>query len=107
MGELRQREPRFENRALLNLAYEIDCTLRVDGVCTGGPGEPCHANWSEYGKGKSIKAHDCFYASGCRACHTYIDSGSKASEEERRMIWLKGYIKTQYELWRGGWLKVR
>lgn len=27
----------YRNRALLDLAYQVDCTLQIDGVCEGGP----------------------------------------------------------------------
>ena len=26
----------YRNRALLDLAYQVDCTLQIDGVCEGG-----------------------------------------------------------------------
>ncbi len=73
----------YRDRALLNLASQLNCTLQIDGVCEGGAGEPCHSNQSRHGKGGSIKAHDCFFASGCRSCHRELDQGS-ASPARRR-----------------------
>lgn len=27
----------YRDRALLDLAYQLNCTLQIDGVCEGGP----------------------------------------------------------------------
>lgn len=103
---LRQRSPRYRNPDLLALAYELDCQLQIPGVCEGGRGEPCHANWSDFGKGKSIKAHDCFFASGCRACHMEIDQGSRLTREEREAYWNLGWRGTMLALWQRGLIGV-
>ena len=96
----------FRSRALLDLAYELDCQIQIPGICEGGTGEPSHANWSWAGKGMSIKAHDCFFASSCRACHREIDQGKNLSEESRRALWMRGHTNTMLELWRRGLLAV-
>lgn len=96
----------FRSRALLDLAYELECTLRIPGVCEGGTGEPAHANWSWAGKGAGIKAHDCFFASACRACHRALDQGSKLPEGDRMWFWLHGYASTMRQLWERGLLAV-
>lgn len=96
----------YRNRKLLDLAYQITCTLLIPGVCVGGYGEPCHANWSIYGKGMSIKAHDCFFASGCRACHRELDQGHRFGKEEKLAIWEAGYHRTTLSLWRMGLIGV-
>lgn len=97
----------YRNRALLDLAYQVDCTLQIDGVCEGGPGEPCHSNLSRHGKGGALKAHDCFFASGCRPCHRALDQGPKLTREERAEIWERAYIRTQVQLWRMGLIGVK
>lgn len=94
----------FRDRDLLNLTYEFDCLLRIDGVCEGGRGEPCHANWPEHGKGMGMKAHDCFVVPGCRACHMALDQGSKLSGEQRKDIWLRAYWNYTAQLWIRGLL---
>ena len=96
----------FRSRPLLDLAYQLPCTLVIDGVCEGGFGEPCHSNESDYGKGKSLKAHDCFFAAGCRACHRELDQGKRFSREEKSRIWMRAYIETQLLLWKRGLIKV-
>ena len=95
----------YRNRSLLNLAYELPCTLRLP-CCDGGNGEPAHANWHQYGKGKSLKAHDCYFAAACRSCHRELDQGKNLSGDERIETWLRGYIETQRLLWEMGLIKV-
>lgn len=92
----------FRSRQLLDLAYSFDCLLQIPGVCTGGTGEPCHANWPEHGKGMSMKAHDCYAVPGCRACHMALDQGSQLSGEQRKDIWLRAFWKYLPMLWLRG-----
>ncbi len=94
------------NRALLNLAYQLPCTLRIEGVCQGGMGEPCHSNQSRHGKGGAMKAHDHYFAAGCRACHVEIDQGVRLTREEKFDIWQRGYEMTQDMLWEKGLICV-
>lgn len=95
----------FRDRDLLNLAYALPCQLQIPGVCTGGdPSEPAHSNQSRHGKGKSLKAHDCFFAAACRACHVEIDQGSRLTREERIEIWQRGFERTLLALWQRGLL---
>jgi hypothetical protein len=88
----------YRNRDLLDLAYQIECTLQLPG-CEGGPGEPCHSNQQRHGKGGALKAHDCFFASGCRSCHRELDQGKTMSREEKFEAWLRAYERTQLKLW--------
>lgn len=96
----------FRNRRLLNLAYELPCTLRIEGVCEGGRGEPCHSNQARHGKGGGMKAHDCFYAAGCRACHRELDQGRRLTYEEKVEIWQRAFEETLLLLWQRGLLKT-
>jgi hypothetical protein len=96
----------YRNRALLNLAYEIHCQIQLRGICEGGPGEPCHSNQAAHGKGGSIKAHDCFFASGCRSCHRELDQGNTMSRAEKFQLWQESYNRTTLALWRAGLLRV-
>lgn len=34
-----------------------------------------------------MKAHDCFFASGCWACHRELDQGQRYIEEKKVLIW--------------------
>lgn len=53
-----------------------------------------------------MKAHDCFFASGCRACHREMDQGKTMSREEKFDAWQRGYERTMVELWQRGLIKV-
>lgn len=96
----------FRSRDLLNLCYEFDCLLQIPSACTGGTGEPCHANWSWAGKGGAMKAHDAFVVPGCRACHMALDQGSGLSGEVREGYWLRAFGKFLPKLFERGLLAV-
>ena len=96
----------FRSRALLDLAYELDCTLRIPGVCTGGTGEPAHANWAIWGKGGAMKAHDFAFASSCRACHRELDQGKNLTDFQREYYWTAAHAETMRQLWERGLLAV-
>ena len=97
----------YENRKLLDLAYELPCQINIPEICQGGiASEPAHSNQQEHGKGKSIKAHDCFFAAGCRACHREIDQGNKYPREQLRDFWRRGFERTVLLLWERGLIKV-
>lgn len=96
----------YRNRSLLDLAYQIPCTLQIEGVCEGGVGEPAHSNQSRHGKGRGLKAHDAFFASSCRACHRELDQGKNLTREERADIWQRGFERTVLAMWRGGLIVV-
>lgn len=95
----------YRDRALLDLAYQVDCQFRFPG-CEGGPGEPCHSNSHRHGKGGSQKAHDCFIASGCRSCHRQLDQGNTMTREEKMDAWQRAHDATMVELWRQGLIRV-
>lgn len=95
----------IRDRALLDLAYQIPCQVRLPG-CDGGPGEPAHSNQQRHGKGTGLKAHDCFYAAACRSCHHQIDNGAKMTREERADAWQRGFERTLVELWGRGLIRV-
>lgn len=96
----------YRDRDLLDLAYELPCTLRIEGVCAGGMGEPCHSNQSRHGKGGAMKAHDHFFAAGCRSCHQELDQGIRFTREEKADIWQRGYEMTVTLLWQRGLIGV-
>ena len=95
----------YRDRKLLDLAYQLPCTFRLP-CCEGGVGEPAHSNQSRHGKGGSIKAHDHFFASGCRSCHREIDQGRTMGREERFAVWQRAYEETVTLLWELGLIRV-
>lgn len=52
-----------------------------------------HSNWAEHGKGKSVKASDCFVAALCHDCHGWLDQG-KAPAAVKRQMWDAAHAKT-------------
>lgn len=91
----------YRNRALLDLAYELPCQVRLP-CCDGGRGEPAHSNRLRHGKGTGIKAHDCFFAAACRSCHRELDQGKTMTREEKQDAWQAAHDQTMLELWRRG-----
>lgn len=77
--------------ALMAAYRRLECQHcgRDDGTVVG-----CHANWAEYGKGKSIKASDVYCASLCARCHYQLDQGRLLSAAERREMWRAAHVKT-------------
>lgn len=95
----------FRDRDLLDLAYQIECTVRLP-CCEGGFGEPAHSNQSRHGKGGAMKAHDCFFASACRSCHRELDQGLTMSREEKFDAWQRAHEATFLTLWQLGLIRV-
>lgn len=96
----------YRNRDLLDMAYQLPCQFQFPGICEGGAGEPCHSNQARHGKGGAMKAHDLFFASGCRSCHMELDQGKKLTREERREAWQWAHERTMLKLWQMGYLRV-
>jgi hypothetical protein len=103
------REPRIEMPRLTNLAQDEQlfptCTIKAPG-CIGflrGGMVWCHSNLERHGKGKGLKAHDCFGAVGCPVCHTWVDT---QRGPERDDVFERGRDRTLYILFLAGALKV-
>lgn len=96
----------YVNRSLELLCHEIPCTARIPGVCIGGNGQCSHSNQSRHGKGKSMKAHSCFIAAICQACHVEIDSGKNLTREQREDIWNLAHARTLLYLFQTGLVVV-
>lgn len=103
----------FRSRRLLDLANHapcMHCTSHIDGAVVSA-----HANWSEHGKGGSIKAHDCFVAFLCTPCHAWVDQARGSdptgvysnSADDRKAAWLKAYAMTMLYLFHNGKVVVR
>jgi hypothetical protein len=103
----------FRNRKLLDLAHRI-CECQNCGRYTPEGSEPAHSNLMMHGKGVSIKAHDCFFAALCHACHAWLDQGGgddpsgayTCGVRDKQMMWQAAANKTLLLLWRNGWIKV-
>ena len=95
--------------ALLRLARDQSCTNcgAEDGTIVAA-----HSNWSDHGKGMSIKAHDIYHAHLCVACHSWLDQGGKTdptgqySVASKREMFTRCMERTWLRLWQQGRLKV-
>jgi hypothetical protein len=98
----------FRAPKLLRDARDRSCLLRVPGICCGDPATVCaaHANWSEFGKGKSIKAHDWASARGCMTCHRWLDQGP-APRETKKRIWFAAWVRQLADWLRRGVIKTQ
>lgn len=95
----------FRSRDLLNLAHAVkECQCCGRAAPYGC--EPAHANWSEFGKGMGLKAHDVFHAAMHHDCHARLDQGSDETRDERYARWLRAYINTQLLYWSKGWVRI-
>lgn len=77
----------FRSRKIIQAAKHARCTRR-GCLSAYSPVAACHSNWQEHGKGKGLKAHDCFIAFMCQRCHDLIDGRVPGlTPEERKEQW--------------------
>lgn len=96
----------YRNRKLTDLARGRPCMARLPG-CTGGGDDAiwAHSNHQRHGKGGSLKAHDCYGAILCYACHYAIDEGP-GSRDEKEWAMQQARDITLLYLWRHGLIEV-
>lgn len=77
------------DQKLLDACRGEPCYLVVPGVCRRDPKDPtvvdCHGNWADTEKDLGLKAADRFSVPGCDACHYWLDFGTTASREVKRI----------------------
>lgn len=83
----------YRNRKILDLAQQHPCTAPGCGT-DDGTIVAAHSNQGKHGKGGNIKAHDCFVAYLCSACHHFVDQDTHASRQERVGVWDAAHEKT-------------
>lgn len=100
----------WRSPALLRLARGQSCANcgADDGTIVAA-----HSNWSDHGKGMSIKASDCFSAHLCAACHAWLDQGGKGRDptgrytvSDKREMFDRARDATLLRLFQQGNLKV-
>ncbi len=92
----------YRDPNLLKLAKGEKCLLQISDDCMGDEGSTtvaAHSNLIEHGKGKSLKAEDCFTVWSCHNCHSLFDQGGSFSKEEKRDIFYAALLR-QIEEWR-------
>lgn len=106
MNDLRQREPAYRNRKLLDLAHEAPCFLRIAQIgCSANPSVPCHSDILEHGRGVGQKSHDCLAVAGCPACHAEF-TREKLGREGYLLTWVRAFARYMVWLWVNGKIKV-
>lgn len=93
----------FRSKKLLRAANDCPACMLCHRFNQGDV-VAAHANWSDYGKGMGVKAHDWAVAFLCQQCHARIDSGS-ADREAKRNEWLTAHINTLTWLFNEGVIK--
>lgn len=65
------------------------CYLLLPGIARHDSATvvPCHSNQIMHGKGKGIKAYDCYTVPGCAACHRELDAGMRFTKAEKFAFW--------------------
>lgn len=106
----------FRCRPLLDLAAKLETCAHCGRWVGEGGLAPAHSNLGEHGKGKGLKAHDCFFAFLCGPCHAWLDNAGGNGKDptgvydstpaDKREVFLKAMARTWLELWRRGLLKV-
>lgn len=105
----------YRNRPLLDLAHRIETCQNCKATCRPGC-EPAHSNEPEHGKGTGLKAHDCFFAALCHACHAWYDNQGgngrdptglyEPTAEGKRQMFTKAMQCTWLMIMQHSWLKV-
>lgn len=98
----------FRSKRLLDSAKNQDCTLQLPNICNGNPETvvAAHSNQLRHGKGGALKAHDCFIAYACHACHAELDQGNKFDYETKNAYWQQAHEKTLLQMFLRGIIKV-
>lgn len=88
-GKRKHKIEGHHDQKMLDACRGESCYLLVPAVCPGIPEDPtvvdCHGNWADLGKGFGIKAKDKFSVPGCGSCHYWLDFGTTASREVKRI----------------------
>lgn len=103
----------YRSRRLLDLAHEVNRCQNCGSYQLEGC-EPAHSNLGEHGKGKGLKAHDCFFAALCHKCHVWLDQGKgkdpsgifDGTREGKREMFFRAMCATWLWLWKAGRLAV-
>lgn len=110
MRPVMQKNPRYENRKLLDLCHGAPCHLNYPG-CTGGTSPdassvPCHSNTHADGRGSYYKTHDHSAVPGCPSCHHQHDHGSLYTHEQKVETHERAQKRWRDYLWRNRLIKV-
>ena len=107
------------------LAFPKIDHFRSEKLTRSARGRPCsncgaedgttvwaHSNNGRHGKGKSIKAHDCFGADLCFRCHAWLDQGAGMDptktwhENEKGEMFMRAFERSLVARFQDGTYKV-
>lgn len=92
----------YRDDNLLKLAKGEKCLLQIADDCLEDEGSTtvaAHSNLMSHGKGKGLKAEDCFTVWSCHRCHSIFDQGGSFSREEKEHLFYEALLR-QLEEWR-------
>jgi hypothetical protein len=92
----------YRDANLLKLAKGEKCLLQISDYCFGDEGSTtvaAHSNLMAHGKGKGLKAEDCFTVWACYKCHSLFDQGGSFTREEKNDLFYEALLR-QIEEWR-------
>lgn len=98
----------FECKTLRDLAEGQPCQFNIPGICNGRDDTTvwAHSNEQRHGKGRGIKAHDCFGAFACSACHHWYDADPVPSRSEKQAAFRDAFESTVLFIWSHGLIGV-
>ncbi len=96
----------YRNRALLDLAHDAPCMLRLGPPgCGGNASVPAHSDLLRHGRGVGHKGGDQFAVAGCPACHA-IFTRANLGREGYEAVWLAAHERYLTWLWENERIKV-
>jgi len=97
-----ERHTMYRDSDLLKLAQGQPCVLQAIDNCLGESDTTvsAHSNQLVHGKGRGLKAEDCYTIWSCSRCHSWLDQGN-ASKEEKNAHFDERF---PYQVWE--WKKI-
>lgn len=94
------KQPRAENRHLLDMARGKPCLIRSP-ICNFDPETTvaCHGGRVANGKGMAYKVSDALTCWGCSACNHYTDAYGGATKAQKAAAFMVGHLAQVCE-WR-------
>jgi hypothetical protein len=98
----------YRSKKLLDAARGQECSIRLPNICNNNPETvvAAHSNQLRHGKGGGLKAHDCFVAWACYACHAELDQGNRFRYDEKIEYWQRGFEETLLQMFLQNIVKV-
>jgi hypothetical protein len=78
----------YRDKDLLKLAENQPCILQALDDCMGESDTTvsAHSNQLKHGKGKGIKAEDCYTIWACAKCHAWLDQGGGTKQDKHLLF---------------------